>query len=92
MGTRIVKQPGGGYAVWSDVVDDFTIVDAIPGEIIDELVKEFRQTITGSVNDAVAALERGERPYMGFEECIARIREVHGDGTETLRHFGRGTA
>jgi len=82
MGRQIIKQPNGGYAVWSTVVDDFVMVDAEPFEIIDMMVKESRRDITRRVNEVVAALERGDRPYyqftMDFDECMSRIKEIHG--------------
>lgn len=92
MSQQIVQQPDGKFAIWSSVVDNFILVDAENAqEIIDELVEDARQSITAKVNDIITALHRGDKPYhqstKSFDDCIALIREIHGDDTETLKHF-----
>jgi hypothetical protein len=93
MGKQIVQQPNGKFALWSSVVDDFIVVDYEHAqEIIDDFVEESRREITDKVNGIIAALHRGEKPYYqftkSFEECVALIREIHGDDAESLRHLG----
>ena len=89
MGKQIVKQPNGKFALWSSVVDDFTVIDyENTQEIIDDFVEQYRAEIGAKVNAVVEALEKGEKPYyqftMSFEECVARIKEVHGSNAESL--------
>jgi len=93
MGKQIVQQPNGKFALWSSVVDDFTVVDYENAEeIIDDFVEESRRELTAKINGIIAALDRGEKPYYqftkSFDDCIELIREIHGDDAESLKHFG----
>ena len=94
MGTQIVKQPNGKYALWSSVVDDFTLLDADASDIIDSLVDDFRTRTVANVNRVIAELERGGNPYLqftkSFDECLAIIKELHGNDCESLRYFIKG--
>ena len=92
MGVQIVQQPDGKFALWSSIVDDFTHVDCEnAAEITEIFVERSRREITDNVNGIVAALSRGEKPYYqftkSFEDCIAFIREIHGDDAESLKYF-----
>lgn len=73
MAWRIVKQPNGKYARFSEVVDDFTDYDMTSMEALD-LCEKLAGKETGAVKFA--------RSHVGpsrFEEAIETIREVHGD-------------
>jgi hypothetical protein len=91
VGTQIVCQPNGKYAVWSSVVDDFVLLDATPEDIIDDWSATEVQRITEHVCNIVAALARNEKPYYqftrSFEECVKIIRQRRGDNAETLKHL-----
>ena len=91
MGTQIVKQPNGKYALWSSIVDDFTLLDADANDIIESFVDDFRRRCTADVNRVIAELERGGSPYhqftKSFDDCLAIIKEVHGNDCESLRYF-----
>ena len=94
MGMQIVQQPDGKYAIWSSVVDDFVIVDCdAVEEIIEAIVQDARRDITTAVENVVGKLNRGEKPYYQhtktFHECLAIIREVHGQDheMEVLKEF-----
>ena len=94
MGQQIVKQPNGKYAVWSSGVDDFILVNVEVCEIIEEFAEWERQKIIERVNSIVDALERGDKPYHQFtrsyDECVALIREHHGDDAESLELLQEG--
>lgn len=93
MGTQIVKQPDGMYAIWSSTVDNFTAVDCKNAEeIADVLTLEFRQDCVAKATATIAKLDRGERPYcqftMTFDECVKKIRDIHGNDADILSRFG----
>lgn len=83
MGKQIIKQPNGKYCLFSSVVDDVTIYDATPEELIDSFVEEERKRITNDVLRIVNELEAGEKAYyqftLSFKEMLTRIAEVHGN-------------
>lgn len=89
MANRIVQQPNGLYAIWSTVVDDFTMIDCTPEEIIDEWTEAERVRIVESVRKVIQQLKEGGKPYFQFtetfDECVARIRELHGADAESLK-------
>lgn len=79
MPTQIVLQPDGKFALWSSIVDDFTLIDATPEEVIETLVERQRRQITSHVNTVCSALQRGEKPIgprPTFDECVQTIREA----------------
>lgn len=92
MGTQIVKQPNGKHALWSSIVDNFTLVDADANDIIESFVDDFRRRCTADVNRVIAELERDGKPYhqftKSFEDCLEIIGEVHGSDCETFLFFG----
>ena len=94
MGSQIVKQPNGKYAIWSSIVDDFILVNATPEEIIEDWSDDERKRITNRVQHIVAELEIGKQPYYQFTktfgECVAEIRERCGDDAESLQLLGIG--
>ena len=83
MGRQIIKQPNGGYAVFSTIVDDFILLDATEKDIINERLETERERITKDVHDVIEKLEAGTKPYYQFtqtwEEALDTIREVHGE-------------
>jgi hypothetical protein len=88
MGKQIVRQPNGLFALWSSCVDNFTVLDATETEIVEELTAEFRRQCVATVRYAIKDIDDGIRRTqfaMNFDECVARIREVHGDDNETLK-------
>lgn len=89
MANRIVQQPNGLFAIWSTVVDDFTMIDCTPEEIIDDWASRERERITKAVTEIVQQLRAGGKPYYQFtetfDECVARIREQHGFDAESLK-------
>ena len=92
MATQIIKQPNGKFALWSSIVDDFTLVDADASDIIESFVDDFRRRCTADVNRVIAELYRDGKPYhqftKSFEDCLKIIGEVHGPNCETLLYFG----
>lgn len=88
MGRQIVKQPNGLYAVWSSIVDSVIVYDATPDEIIEFYQLEEMKRLRDGVLEAIAALERGEKPSGQFtkswEDCLHWIEVVHGKDDETL--------
>lgn len=88
MGQQIVKQPNGLFAVWSSVVDDFTVVDCTRDELIEEFLLEYRRQITAYVDRAVSGEAVRTQFTKTFDECVAEIRERHGDDAESLKTLG----
>lgn len=88
MATRIVQQPNSKFAVWSTVVDDFTLIDATREELIEEFVKDSRAVITAHVDRVLADLANGRMPYAQFTRTFAEhvqaIRIMHGPDAESL--------
>ncbi len=76
MSQQIVKQPDGMYAIWSTVIDDFVVVDATKEEIIREFMEAERERVAARVNDIIAKLERGEKPYHQFTKTFQRLMEL----------------
>lgn len=89
MGQQIIKQPNGLFALWSTVVDDFVLLDAEPSDLVDHFTERARRMFVTDVERVVKTLNEGGRPYYqftkSFDDCIARIRELHGTNTESLR-------
>lgn len=89
MGMQIVKQPNGLYAQWSSIVDDFTMIDATRSDIIADWLESETARIHAVISEVIKKLEAGQKPYhqftMSFDECVARIRELHGENTGSLR-------
>lgn len=90
MPQRIVKQPNGLYAIWSTVVDDFVLIDATRKEIVDHFWEHHsRRDIEDRVNRIADQLDAVGMPYgqftQTFEECVAEIKERHGQDAETLQ-------
>jgi hypothetical protein len=78
MSQQIIKQPNGKYALFSQIVGDFVLIDADPQDIVDEWVKEYKIDMEKKVSEIVSALERGEKPYyqftMSFEKAVKKVR------------------
>jgi hypothetical protein len=74
MAWRIVLQPNGKLARFSEVVDDFTDVDMDPWEAVDECIREGM-----SVMDAIEKVKRGiDAGNDRYLECLETIRTRHG--------------
>lgn len=74
MAWRIVLQPDGKLARFSDVVDDFTDVDMDFTEAVDECIREGM-----SVMDAIEKVNRGiEAGNARYLESLEIIRTIHG--------------
>jgi hypothetical protein len=82
MGWRIVLQPNGRLARFSDVVDDFTHMDMTRDEAL------FTCALYMSPDEARAKVERGEKdepdgprdghPFQRWRDSIATVRAIHG--------------
>lgn len=95
MAWRIIKQPNGLLARFSDVVDDFTDYDLGKIEAIELCMNEHRLL----QSEAIRKVNRGvfDAPIPGFVErtaddgldrwrqAIARIRAAHGDAVAEKR-------
>ena len=84
MAWRIVKQPNGKYARFSEVVDDFTHGDMTREEAL-ELCREYmgRQDAERKVKNADDERDPWTERLMGagyrFEEAVKIVRNVHGE-------------
>jgi len=83
MANQIIRQPNGLYAVWSTCVDNFTMVDCTPQEIIDDWSVREREQIAKRVNEVIQSLAAGGKPYLQFtqtfDEAMGSVRERHGE-------------
>jgi hypothetical protein len=74
MAWRIVQQPDGKLARFSDVCDDFIDVDMTYQEALDECIREGM-----SVMDAIEKIKRGtDAGNARYLECLGTIRTIHG--------------
>lgn len=73
MGTRIVTQPNGLFARFSEMVDHFTHTDMTHAEAVQCCVDE------GLSNpEAIAKVARGTANPGRYDEAVAIIKAVHG--------------
>jgi hypothetical protein len=88
MGWRFVKQPNGLLALFSEVVDSFTVLDMTPAEAADEAEGKgmTRAAAWAKVGRGIDDVDpRTEGRVQGGEglnrwrECLEIIREVHGE-------------
>ena len=79
MGWRIIKQPTGLFARWSDIVDDFTDYNMTESEAYGTCV------LLGGEAVAAAKMLRAKESPERFEEAIADIRDVHGEALANRR-------
>ncbi len=74
MAWRIVLQPNGKLAQFSEFIDNFTDVDLTYEEAVDECIREGM-----SVMDAIDKVNRGiEAGNARYLECLETIRLIHG--------------
>jgi hypothetical protein len=79
MAWRIVQQPNGKLARFSDVCDDFTDVEMDFTGAVDECVREGM-----SVMDAIEKVNRGIKAGNArYLECLETIRMIHGRGNQS---------
>jgi hypothetical protein len=92
MAWQIIKQPNDLYAIWSTVVDDFIVVDCSRDEVVQEFIEYEAKQIRDTVAAKLDQIDKGEKAYhqftQTFDECITRIREIHGDDCESLKALG----
>lgn len=83
MGSQIIKQPNGKYAVFSSIVDDFMFYDATPEDVIGYFVEQEAKSIKNLVTLIIDGLTKGEKPYhqftMTWPEALDWAKQVHGD-------------
>jgi len=79
---RIIKQPNGLLARFSDIVDNFTHYDMTPEEAIEVILEDYRGTAVDKVQRGMDdIIPWGTMPGHGlsrWEDCIESIRIVHG--------------
>ena len=80
MAWRIIKQPNGKLARFSEVVDDFTHSDMTEEEAIKVCMDEFDM----GKNASVEKVKRGEKADY-FDDAIEIIKSVHGEGLALKR-------
>jgi hypothetical protein len=82
MAWRIVKQPNGKYARFSDVVDDFTDYDADREEAVALCIGKGL-----SPEDAEAKVQRADDNPQRFAEELETIVAIHGGEIGKNREF-----
>lgn len=76
MAWRIIQQPNGLFARYSEVVDSITEYDMIPGEVIDLCMKEYGLSVDTAhwkLNQAMLNTDR-------WQNALNSMRAVHGQG------------
>lgn len=84
MPSYVALQPNGKLAVFSSIVDDFTVLDATEEQLIDYFLdhmgrKDAREKVQRGLNDE--AIEPGEKmhpPLHRWKESLDTMRVVHG--------------
>jgi len=85
MAWRIVKQPNGRFARFSDIVDNFTHYEMSEDDVIDlcinecSLSKENAELKLGSAKDDIKPYtsEKGSG-HDRWDDCLKTIRIIHG--------------
>lgn len=75
MGWRIVRQPNGNYARFSEVVDNFTHTDMDREGAVDMCRIQFQL----SAAEAEVKVRNAETNLGRWAECMEIIRNVHGE-------------
>lgn len=74
MAWRIIRQPNGGYARFSEIVDHFTCYDMNEEEAREECKREPGM---GQLESEAKVRRANENPQR-FEEAVKIIKRVHG--------------
>ena len=77
MGQQIIQQPNGRLAVFSSVVDCFTMLNMTESEIVGVFLAEQRQKLTEDVHRIVEGLQSGGKPYFQFTKSWDEAAKVH---------------
>lgn len=79
MARQIIKQPNGKYCVFSTVVDGIVDYDMS----VSELKKDRKNGDEETINQIIAKLENGEKPYyqftMTFDEMLVVVEDTDGE-------------
>jgi hypothetical protein len=84
MAWRIVKQPNGLYAKWSDIVDNFTHLNMTRERALDLCLDDLGR------KDAPGKIQRAEDEPSRWLDCLKTIKLIHGDKEHTkIADLGR---
>lgn len=96
MGSRIVPQPDGRFAVFSTIVDDFIFINATDEELVEHFANEAAERARTDARESIAAIRRGETgglhrglSTMPFDSAVREVKDRHGSKAESLRLIGR---
>lgn len=84
MGSQIIIQPNGRYAVWSSVVDGITIYDCEPKDILDYWLEREKERLSSALELIIKNINEGntKRSYFQFtktwDEALKEHEENHG--------------
>ena len=82
MGSQIIKQPNGKYAIFSSIVDDIVFYEATEKDIVKYFVDREVERITQHVRETIESLDKGGKPSFQFtmtwEEALDTAKRVHG--------------
>ena len=101
MGSQIIKQPSGKYAVWSSIVDSFIWYDGTREEIKNAYVYDghggSKEDIEQHVDKVINALDEGGKPYYQFTQswdealawmfCVNRSSSCDSDLMGFIRNY-----
>lgn len=63
MPTFLTRQPDGKYALWSTIIDDFTITNATRDELIEYIIRGRIESVRAEYNEAIDQIEAGKARY-----------------------------
>ena len=88
MAWRIVRQPDGLFARWSDVVDNFTHFNLTEGGVINVCMFEYSMGQESAKEKLRAAVEDWPKwkynvqgtGHTRWDECLETVKLIHGKG------------
>jgi hypothetical protein len=83
MGSQIIKQPDGKYAIFSSSSGQIEMWNATAEEIIEDFAEAAARSARRSAQDQIAKIDAGEKTHyqftMTWEEAMESDREHGGD-------------
>ena len=70
MATRVIKQPNGKYAIFSEVVDNFTFIDCSKEECL--------RALDCNKDRAIIKIDNADRDPNRFDEAMKIILDIRG--------------
>ena len=89
MGTQIIQQPNGLYALFAGEIDDFVLLDGTEKDVYVYFIQAAVESTKKSVTYILQKQKRGEPAYMNFtktfEEAVEIAADIHGEDSESVK-------